>query len=74
MSNAVSAREVPHCKCGTDRDSKFCVIERQYGFFGILYLVWGGTAIPTKVTFKCVKCGTLIDSTTSESECRRYIT
>ena len=74
MAEAVSVTETPRCKCGTDRDSKFCVIERQYGFFGILYLVWGGTAIPIKVTFRCVKCGAVFESTTRESVCRRYIT
>jgi hypothetical protein len=74
MADASLASELPRCKCGTDRTSKFSVIERQYGFFGILYLVWGGTSIPTKVTFRCVKCGSIFDSTTREVECRRYIT
>jgi hypothetical protein len=61
------------CKCGTTRSSKFAVKEREYGFFGVLYLLWGGTSVPTKVSFRCVKCGATFDSTTREAECRRYI-
>ncbi len=72
--NEAPAREWPRCKCGTDRDSKFAVQEREYGFLGVLYLIWGGTAVPTKVSFRCVKCQRTFDSTTRESECRRYIT
>lgn len=66
-------REVPACKCGTERDSKFAVCERQYGSLAILYLVWGGTAVPRKVSFRCVKCGKLFDSSTREAVCRQYI-
>jgi hypothetical protein len=61
------------CPCGTTRGTKFSVTERQYGFWGILYLLWGGTAVPTKVSFRCVKCGRTFDSTAREAECRRYI-
>ncbi len=63
----------PTCPCGTDRDSKFAVIGRDYTFLGILYLLWGGTAVPRKVTFSCVKCGAAFDSSTAPSVCRRYI-
>lgn len=70
---APAAQSPRQCKCGTTRNTKFCVNERQYGFWGILYLLWGGTAVPTKVSFRCVKCGSLFDSTTREAECRRYI-
>jgi hypothetical protein len=63
----------PTCKCGTDADSKFCVRDREYGFFGTLYLLWGGTSVPSKVSFRCVKCGETFEVTTSAVECRRYI-
>lgn len=72
MTAAVT-HEPKQCKCGTTRGSKFSVTERQYGFWGILYLLWGGTSIPTKVSFRCVKCGTLFDSTSRPAECKRYI-
>jgi len=72
MASGTSS-ELPTCKCGTDRDSKFCVCEREYGALGILYLVWGGTSVPKKVTWRCVKCGKTFDSSTREAVCRRYI-
>lgn len=68
-----TAPERPHCKCGTDRDSKYCLHDRQYSVVGTLYLLWGGTSVPTKVSFRCVRCGATFDSTTRPSECRRYI-
>jgi hypothetical protein len=49
------------------------VRDREYGFFGTLYLLWGGTAVPSKVSFRCVKCGETFEVTTSPAECRRYI-
>ena len=66
--------DLPTCKCGTDRDSKYSVRDLDYGFLGVLYLLWGGTSVPRKVTFRCVKCGRVFDSTTREAECRQYIT
>jgi hypothetical protein len=71
--NEAPTGELPHCKCGTDRDSKFSVCHRQYTFLGILYLMWGGTSVPSKVSFQCVKCGRTFDSSARESVCRRYI-
>jgi hypothetical protein len=64
---------LPQCKCGTDRDSKYSYTEREYSFFGTLYLLWGGTSVPTKVIFKCVKCGDVFDSSTSPRICRKYV-
>jgi hypothetical protein len=63
----------PRCKCGTDRESKFSVVNRDYTFWGLLYLLWGGTAIPSKVSFRCVKCGDLFESTTSRSVCKENV-
>ncbi len=71
--NASAATELPHCKCGTDRTSKYMVVHRDYSFVRILYLLWGGTSVPTKVSFQCVKCGDVFDSSTRESICRQYI-
>jgi hypothetical protein len=65
--------ELPHCKCGTDRRSKYSVVNRDYTFLGLLYLLWGGTAIPSKVAFRCVKCGALFESTTSRGVCKEHI-
>ena len=65
--------ELPTCKCGTTRRSKYSVANRDYSFMGLLYLLWGGTAIPTKVAFRCVKCGALIESSTSRRVCEEHV-
>ena len=67
------AASLPHCRCGTDRNSKYAYAGREYSFFGTLYLLWGGTSVPTKVTFTCVKCGNAFDSSTSPRVCRGYV-
>jgi hypothetical protein len=64
---------LPQCKCGTDRNSKYAYSEREYSFFGTLYLLWGGTSVPTKVIFHCVKCGDTFDGSTSPRVCRNYV-
>ncbi len=64
---------LPTCKCGTDSESKFCVKDREYSFLRTLYLLWGGTSVPTKVSFRCVKCGETFEVTTSPAVCRKYI-
>jgi len=71
--NEPAADELPHCKCGTDRTSKYMVVQRDYTFMGSLYLMWGGTSVPAKVSFMCVKCGDIFDSSTRPSICRQYI-
>jgi hypothetical protein len=65
--------ELPHCKCGTNRRSKYSVVNRDYSFTGVLYLLWGGTSIPTKVSFACVKCGAPFDSSTSPRVCKEHV-
>ncbi len=62
------------CKCGTDRASKFSIVDREYTFLGTLYLLWGGTSVPSKVTFRCVRCGDTIETSTRRGLCREYIT
>ena len=42
---------LPSCRCGTNRESKYSVVHREYSFLGTLYLLWGGTSIPSKVSF-----------------------
>ncbi|HEX3345246.1 MAG TPA: hypothetical protein VHS09_11770 [Polyangiaceae bacterium] len=64
---------LPSCGCGTDSESRFCVKDREYSFLRTLYLLWGGTSVPTKVSFRCVKCGEVFEVATSPAVCRRYI-
>jgi hypothetical protein len=63
---------LPHCACGTNRDDKHSVSEAEYSIFGALYLIWGGTATPTKVKFRCILCQSYFEESTSPSVCRTY--
>ncbi len=61
------------CRCGTNRESKYSVVHREYSFLGTLYLLWGGTSIPSKVSFGCVKCGAIFESTVRPAVCREHV-
>jgi hypothetical protein len=65
--------ERPRCACGTDRTHRFATPEREYSISGTLYLLWGGTAVPRKVRFRCVRCGQVFDETTDPSERKRLM-
>jgi len=65
--DAEPKEDLPHCKCGTTRDSKFAVVEHSYSFLGMLYMIWGGTATPTMIKFRCIKCQRYFDESTALS-------
>jgi hypothetical protein len=64
---------LPTCKCGTNAESKFCVKDREYSFVRLLYLLWGGTSVPSKISFRCVKCGETFEVSTDPAVCRQYV-
>jgi hypothetical protein len=63
----------PSCGCGTTRDSRAAIPERDYSTLGAIYLLWGGTAKPTSVTFRCVHCGEVFDRCTNKEELGAYV-
>jgi hypothetical protein len=63
----------PSCACGTTRSSRGAIPERDYSTLGTVYLLWGGTARPTKVTFRCVYCGEVFDECTNKKELDAYV-
>jgi hypothetical protein len=64
---------LPTCKCGTDRTRREATPERDYTFLGTLYALWGGTAIPSRVSFRCVHCGVEFDACSDVATRRAYI-
>ncbi len=63
----------PTCKCGTDRTMREATPEREYSMWGTMYALWGGTAIPTRVKFRCVHCGVVFDSETDRSMMSAFV-
>jgi hypothetical protein len=52
---------LPTCSCGTDRTRREATPEREYTVLGALYVLWGGTSVPSRVNFRCVHCGVVFD-------------
>jgi hypothetical protein len=69
----MTTRKVRCCPCGTTRDDTFAQPEREYTFLGTLYLLWGGTSVPKKVNFRCIKCQRVFDSSDAPAVRRKYI-
>jgi hypothetical protein len=64
---------LPACGCGTTRASRAAVLERDYSTLGAVYLLWGGTSRPVRVTFRCAHCGEAFDACTNRSELAEYV-
>ncbi len=65
----MTARRRRSCSCGTTRDDKYAVTETEHTILGNLYTIWGGTSIPIRVNFRCIKCDELFDSSTNRAVC-----
>jgi hypothetical protein len=67
------APPLPRCRCGTDRTCREASPEREYTLGGTLYALWGGTAVPSRVDFRCPRCGVVFDSCTDLATRRDHI-
>jgi hypothetical protein len=64
---------LPSCACGTTRESRAAIPDREYSTLGVVYLLWGGTARPTRVTFRCAHCGDRFDACTNRKELAAWV-
>jgi hypothetical protein len=64
---------LPTCRCGTDRTSRAATPERDYSLRGALYAMWGGTSVPSKISFRCVHCGVVFEARSDMATRRAYV-
>ena len=68
MTDAAQEAEL-RCRCkATTRDSEDVIVERDYSLWGLLYLIWGGTSVPTQVSFRCPKCADIFEVSNLEAD------
>ena len=72
-TQALAPRTLPTCRCGTDRTRREATPERDYTMLGAMYALWGGTAIPSRVNFRCVHCGVIFDGASDVATRRAHI-
>ena len=60
------------CSCGNDIRHPDVVVERHYGFPGMLPFVAGVTATPARVSFRCRSCGEVFAETTDPAMLQQY--
>ena len=72
-ANPYRERALPTCKCGTNRTHRAATPERQYTFMGTLYALWGGTSVPSRVNFRCVRCGVVFEVRSDLATRRAFI-
>ncbi len=61
----------PTCNCGTDRASLDAEEIRKYSKMSIFLLLFGVSAVPISLEFKCKKCGQTFDRL-SEEELKNF--
>jgi hypothetical protein len=71
---AIDPNGLPSCPCGTRRIDRAATPEREYTTRGMLYLLWGGTSVPSRVRFRCVHCGEVFDECVGRKMCLAYTT
>lgn len=54
------------CSCGTDRTSLDAEEIRQYSKWSIFLLLFGVSAVPNSLEYKCKKCGQVFDRLNEE--------
>ena len=73
MESLSVATDLPRCRCGYDRTCREATPEREYTLAGTVYALWGGTPIPSRVSFRCVRCHVVFDSCTDRATMRAFI-
>ncbi len=61
----------PLCGCNTDRESPNAEEIRKYSRMSIFLLLFGVSAVPISLEFKCKKCGQIFDRL-NEEELRTF--
>ena len=59
----MSEKERPTCRCGHDRDHFMVSGEGQYTFLGWAAMLFGISAVPTRIDYRCRRCGKVFDQT-----------
>ena len=68
-----NAFKLPSCRCGTDRTRREATPECEYTLLGAAYALWGGTPVPSRVSFRCVYCQVVFDSCSDLATRRAFI-
>jgi hypothetical protein len=60
------------CGCNKTPQDDSVITEPQYGFLANLTLLFGVTAAPKRIDFRCLDCGKVIGSTDDAAQIKRH--
>lgn len=60
------------CGCNKTVEDESVITEPQYGFFANLTLLFGVTAAPKRIDYRCLQCGKVIASTEDAAQIRLH--
>lgn len=65
-------KPLPTCTCGHDRNHPLVEARRSYGFRGALPFFSGATGTPTRIVFRCRRCGAVVEESTDRDVMRAF--
>ncbi len=65
MQSASPDRAEPRCRCGHDRHHYMVTASPSHGLGGWLWLMLGVSHRPSKITYRCRRCDSVIEETTA---------
>lgn len=75
MGDADKASDgLKRCRCGYARGDGMVAEEPRYSFTGSMALLFGITAPPISLQYKCRKCGEVLGETRDPAELKRHHT
>lgn len=71
--NEPTTGDQPRCKCGYDRTHYMVTPDGKYSGMGWFWVLFGVTTRPTRIEYKCRRCGQFFDETTDPQDLDNHI-
>ncbi len=76
MTEQSKTEQLPQCKCGFTREdidtSVYVTAKNDYSSIGWFLILFGITATPKSVTFRCTQCSHNIETNTNPKLLKRF--
>jgi hypothetical protein len=71
-TSAADAAARPTCRCGHDRAHHAVSVQPTYGFWAWLALLGGISGRPKQLTWRCRRCGAVVETSRDPQDLRAF--